>query len=198
MAAAGPAPRGFSLTGARPFQYGAAANNTSSSTQRKQHWRRTALAPAAPPLAARAADARGGLALFPPPPPPRPHGKCSLRGGGRETTRPAMHRGRPPRAPGGPLALRRPGLRCPALSRPSSVRLVPRPGGVPALLFFLRESRPPHPELPLCLDVRLPARRRGPRPQRRASGGERGKTRGFSIRLHALGCLCAILNAHSW
>ncbi|KAM4670290.1 uncharacterized protein AAGF69_003384 isoform 2-T2 [Amazona ochrocephala] len=63
MAAAGPAPRGSSLTGDRPFQYGAAANNTSSSTQRKQHWRLTALAAAAPRLAARAADAHRARAL---------------------------------------------------------------------------------------------------------------------------------------
>lgn len=89
MAAAGPAPRGFSLTGARPFQYGAAANNTSGSTQRKQHWRLTALAPAAPQLAARAADARRGGR-----PPARPHGKCSLCAGRRrETTSAAMHCG---------------------------------------------------------------------------------------------------------
>lgn len=86
MAAAGPAPRGFSLAGARPFQYGAAANNTSSSTQRKQHWRRTALPAAAPRLAARAADARrGGRAL--------PRGFTGSVVCGRRTTRAAMHRG---------------------------------------------------------------------------------------------------------
>lgn len=73
MAAAGPAPRGCSRAGARPFQYGAAANNTSASTQRKQHWRRTALAAAALRLAARAADAHRG-----PRSAARPHGKRSL------------------------------------------------------------------------------------------------------------------------
>lgn len=75
MAAAGPAPRGCSRAGARPFQYGAAANNTSAPTQRKQHWRRTALAPAAPRLAARAADAHRG-----PRSAARPHGKRSPLG----------------------------------------------------------------------------------------------------------------------
>lgn len=64
MAAAGPAPRGFSLTGARPFQYGAAANNTGGSTQRKQHWRLTAPASAAPRLAARARDAPAARAAL--------------------------------------------------------------------------------------------------------------------------------------
>lgn len=89
MAAAGPAPRGFSLTGARPLQYGAAANNTSSSTQRKQHWRLTALAPAAPRLAARAADAHRGWRS-----PAGHHGKCSPRAGKRrETTCADVHCG---------------------------------------------------------------------------------------------------------
>lgn len=85
MAAAGPAPRGCSRAGARPFQYGAAANNTSASTQRKQHWRRTALAPAAPRLAARASDAHRG-----PRSAARPHGKRSLCWARRrEAARPA-------------------------------------------------------------------------------------------------------------
>lgn len=87
MAAAGPAPRGCSRAGARPFQYGAAANNTSASTQRKQDWRRTALASAAPRLAARAADAHRG-----PRSAARHHGKCSLCWANRwETARPARH-----------------------------------------------------------------------------------------------------------
>lgn len=87
MAAAGPAPRGCSRAGARPFQYGAAANNTSASTQRKQDWRRTALAPAAPRLAARAADAHRR-----PRSAARHHGKCSLCWASRcETARPAGH-----------------------------------------------------------------------------------------------------------
>lgn len=124
MAAAGPAPRGSSLTGARPFQYGAAANNTSSSTQRKQHWRLTALAPAAPPLAARPADAHRGSRS-----PPRLHGKCSLAAGRRrETTCAAMHCGRRASRPRPSPC---PGPR-PAPARPLSFRPGRDRGAVPA------------------------------------------------------------------
>ncbi|KAM4670289.1 uncharacterized protein AAGF69_003384 isoform 1-T1 [Amazona ochrocephala] len=97
MAAAGPAPRGSSLTGDRPFQYGAAANNTSSSTQRKQHWRLTALAAAAPRLAARAADAHRARAL--------PRGLTgnvvSLWGGGGKLHVPPCAAAAVPSLPGG-------------------------------------------------------------------------------------------------
>lgn len=189
MAAAGPAPRGFSLTGARPLQYGAAANNTSSSTQRKQHWRLTALAPATPRLAARAADAHRGWRS-----PAGPHGKCSPRAGRRRgTTCADVHCGgrsalgaaagaEAAPAPSRPLAH----PPSPDLSRVSgthglcrSVRFFPR--SPPLRPRFAGRSSAGR--LPALRGVfAIPARRRKP-------GREKGNTCSFSIRLYAFVCL---------
>lgn len=167
MAAAGPAPRGFSLTGARPFQYGAAANNTSGSTQRKQHWRLTALAPAAPQLAARAADARRGGR-----PPARPHGKCSLCAGRRrETTSAAMHCGGGRRGAEAAAAAVSARLGSALPRRSSPARPVPAAGGLPAsrdpcVFSAGARSQPPAPRRPRFARqssaVRLPALLRDP------------------------------------